>query len=327
MADILPGTPTDEYDSLRKENHDLREELQREYSIKEQIRKLLETALLLASERPSGRRRTRTSSTAPSPPLRQTQGYVNVGHIPEKIPDPVSINNDVVDPNGDSQPRKTEDNFEPSLKSMEFIETEDSKDSDAGYFTTTDNVKYKNHKVEEKSDAGTHQKVEGKRNVGTEEVVDSIKGEPSVTFSWQGETHPLSGLIPGSGQDFWRRLQAGKSNRLLKGYTPSPKPRKRLSVTSLLSDKSRLLVKRKSESADSAETYWSLESPKSDSEFEIIKNSKYNRMFLDLPRGSTVKRTIVEHHNEVPEVVLKVPIDDEKSSPIEPVIVQASECI
>jgi len=327
MVDILPGTPTDEYDSLRKENHDLREELQREYSIKEQIRKLLETALLLASERPCGRRRTRTSSTAPSPPLRQTQCYFNVGHIPEKIPDPVSIYDDVVDPHGDSQPRKTKDNFEPTIKSMEFIETEDSKDSDAGYFTTTDNVKYKNQKVEEKSDAGTNLKVEGKRDPGIQEVVDFIKGEPSVTFTWQGETHPLSGLIPGSGSDFWRSLQAGKSNRLLKGYTPSPNPKKRLSMTSLISDKSRLLVKRKSESADSAETYWSLESPNSDSEFEIIKNSKYSGMFLDLPRGSTIKTTIVEHDNEIPEVVLKVPIDDDRSSPSEPVIVQASKCI
>jgi len=130
-----------------------------------------------------------------------------------------------------------------------------------------------------------------------------------------------------TGTDFWSRLVAGKSNHLLKGYTPSPKPKKGLSISSLITDKSRLLVKIKSGSADSAETYWSLESPKSDSEFEIIKNSKYSGMFLDLPRGSTIKTTIVEHDNEDSEVVLKVPIDDERSWPSGKVIVQASACI
>jgi len=331
MADLFPGTPLDEYDSLRKENHDLREKLQREYSIKEQIRELLEAALLLTSERPSGRRRTRTGSTAPSSPLRQTQSYVDIGHIPEKIPDPVSINIDVVDPNRDSQPMKAKDTFEPSLKSMELIETENTKDSDSGYSTTVENVKYKNQKVEEKKNAETHRKLEEKRDAGTQEGLDFIpliKGEPSITFTWQGETHPLSGIIPVTGTDFWKRLVAGKSNHLLKGYTPSPKPKKGLSISSLITDKSRLLVKRKkSGSADSAETYWSLESPKSDSEFEIIKNSKYSGMFLDLPRGSTIKTTIVEHDNEDSEVVLKVPIDDERSWPSGKVIVQASACI
>jgi len=186
MADLFPGTPLDEYDSLRKENHDLREKLQREYSIKEQIRELLEAALLLTSERPSGRRRTRTGSTAPSSPLRQTQSYVDIGHIPEKIPDPVSINIDVVDPNRDSQPMKAKDTFEPSLKSMELIETENTKDSDSGYSTTVENVKYKNQKVEEKKNAETHRKLEEKRDAGTQEGLDFIpliKGEPSITFT------------------------------------------------------------------------------------------------------------------------------------------------
>merc|ERR1711920_29571 len=116
---------------------------------------------------------------------------------------------------------------------------------------TADNVKYKNQNVEEK------------RDTGTQEVVDFVKGEPSITFTWQGETHPLSGLVPATGSDFWRRLHAGKSNHLLKGFTPPPKP-KRLSISSLVLDKSCLLVKKTSDSADSAETYWSLDSPNSD---------------------------------------------------------------
>jgi len=268
MSVIVPES--NEMLSLIMEVQKLKEELQKERSIKQEIRVLLERALLLTENDEQGKL-TRTSSVAPYIPIPTRFTDIDIVHIDEKINDcDISFEEGCVDSQEEGLGLTVPPKPLNLNSKIEYLETEPSN-LDAGYSDSTPQTVI----IEEK-DKHNHIVVIPDAQEGLVRQDDDSSASGTITY--QGETNVFSEFI--SNRAFWKKINMGGSFRLgQEGKSPPPPVAdEAASVNSMNSESLVVLPKKiRKASMDSGGSYSYVSNARSDARLLLIPTGSHTR--------------------------------------------------